>query len=132
MPREPQHAAAFVNFIGGYLRVVSSCSVASFTNTCSAWRVVNASYLATNSATLTEFFAGANQGLGLKLTRFGRISFVFLFPGDCPNSLVAGGAMAGGCRGGKAAGERAWVPAFTYLKLRVESLGAVGRLDTFF
>ena len=32
----------------------------------------------------------------------------------------------------EAAGERAWVPAFTYLKLRVESLGAVGRLDTFF
>ena len=96
LPREPQHAAAFVNFIGGYLRVVSSCSVGSFTNTCSAWRVVNASYLATNSATLTEFFAGANQGLGLKLIRFGRISFVFLFPGDCPNSLVAGGAMVVG------------------------------------
>ena len=106
----------------------------SFTNIeCSAWRVVLASYLATNSATLTEFFAGANQGLGLKLIRFGRISFVFLFPGDCPNSLVAGGAMAGGGPGAaEAAGERAWVPAFTYLKLRVEGLGAVGRLDTFF
>ena len=69
----------------------------SFTNIgCSSWRVVNASYLATNSATLTEFFAGANQGLGLKLIRFGRIYFVFLFPGDCPNSLVAGGAMVVG------------------------------------
>ena len=102
LPREPQHAAAFINFIGGYLRVVSSCSVGSFTNIeCSAdaWRVVpvvNASYLATNSATLTEFFAGANQGLGLKLIRFGRIYFVILFPGDCPNSLVAGGAMVVG------------------------------------
>ena len=135
MPREPQHAAAFVNFIGGYLRVVSSCSVGSFTNIeCSAWRVVLASYLATNSATLTEFFAGANQGLGLKLIRFGRISFVFLFPGDCPNSLVAGGAMVVGTRAGarvaEAAGERAWVPAFTYLKLRVEGAGAVGRRIT--
>ena len=47
--------------------------------------------------------------------------------------MVAGGAMAGGGPGAaEAAGERAWVPAFTYLKLRVESLGAVGRLDTFF
>ena len=117
LPREPQHAAAFVNFIGGYLRVVSSCSVGSFTNIeCSAWRVVpvvNASYLATNSATLTEFFAGANQGLGLKLIRFGRISFVFLFPGDCPNSLVAGGAMVVGI--GQAAGGRAGVGACVHV-----------------